>query len=389
MAIWKEKMRKLLAFCFLLVVFSLGLIQLGEGIPLFGRQYGLECQSCHLQPPKLNLHGEAFAVSGKSKAVPIAAHSAIPLSVWASGRFQDNNVRNYSKGTFNRVEIISGGFIGSTSLRYFVEWLPVSNQVESNGTIRKRSGRFEDLLITIPIKSDFSATVGQFRPLAQVDVSRRLSVSEPLAFASGIPGTKAGNSRINSLRSFSPSGRAPTARINFSRVSADDGVSGLYANLALTFPGEIVIPLMDSLSRMSNGFALEGIPKGGFFEAYYKNNLSSIGFHGFAGNGRDMIQAVGVAEYQRVTSTLALGVARERIDGVRLRRYSWDVEWTPVPYIGVGSRWDDKAGPGNRQALFNYLNLEWPLTTFAIRLTLERRWQTGNNETFLEWGIIF
>ena len=108
-----------------------------------------------------------------------------------------------------KVELITGGPIGE-QLSYFVEWRVISQQLRGDGTMRDRSGRFEDAFISWQPNNVHTLTLGQYRALNQVDVSRRVSVSEPLLFSSGLPGeTAAGDPRLTSLRGFSPSGRSP------------------------------------------------------------------------------------------------------------------------------------------------------------------------------------
>ena len=70
-----------------------------------------------------------------------------------------------------------------------VEWRPVSLEPRSDGTLRDRSGRFEDLFLTAVAGDRLELFVGQFRQVQQVDVSRRLGVSEPALLSASLPGT--------------------------------------------------------------------------------------------------------------------------------------------------------------------------------------------------------
>lgn len=88
---------------------------------------------------------------------------------------------------------------------------PVSQEPRSDGTLRDRSGRFEDLFFTAAGERA-ELTIGQFRQDAQIDVSRRLGLAEPIVLAASLAGTGGGSARERSLRAFSPSGRSPAAR---------------------------------------------------------------------------------------------------------------------------------------------------------------------------------
>lgn len=122
--------------------------------------------------------------------------------------FERRHSAELSKGFPSRVELISAGPVGSSRTVYFVEWRALSQSVGGDGRLVDRSGRFEDLFLRLPVSSrgDWSVSVGQFRTLTQVDVSQRLSLSEPLVFSSSVPGRRASDARLTGLRAFSASG---------------------------------------------------------------------------------------------------------------------------------------------------------------------------------------
>ena len=361
-----------------------------EEIPYFARKYRVACTQCHVAPPKLNAFGEAF-VAGGYQMPALVPNRTWPFAVWVSGRSDsrppgstEDGVRAY----LNRVEIISGGRVIAPWLTYFVEWRPVSQEGRSDGSLRDRSGRFEDLFLTA-FRGAVELTAGQFRQLGQVDVSRRIGVSEPLALSSSLPGSGAGTSREVGLRAFSPSGRSPSLRVGLSQETSHAARWSTY--VALPFSGEFSIPLTsEAKTEASNELELN--PKGIFVESFIRSGLTSIGAHVFYDSDPDryLANAVTTGSYRDLHWTGILGVARSG----EVTRGRWSIEGEVFPrrltgFLGLGGRVEDQGGDGVEHAVIPYINAHFPGTRYTIRLTLERRLQRDRNATFLEIGTIF
>jgi len=284
------------------------------------------------------------------------------------------------------VEIISGGPVAGTRAFYFVEWLPVSQEVGDGNVRVERHGRFEDLFVAVPVGKAF-VTIGQFRPLTQVDVSRRLSLSEPLAFSTGLAGESARSPRLTGLRSFSLSGRSPAVRFSHQWARGTRLSDGWYNSVTMPFAGEFVIPLNSRVNR-ERGFEFELRPKGVLMESYYRHGLSSFGGHAFLGAERRLFGLVGSYNRGPFFSTAAIGFARERTRQ-RDTRVSWENELVPWRWLALGVRVDDRTGPARPLALIPHVNLEFPLTSYVVRITGEHRQQRGNRQWLLEVGTVF
>ncbi len=354
-----------------------------NAIPLFARAYKLRCSSCHMLPPKVNKSGDQFVMSGYSLETQ-PAHPKLPISVWISQRTEHDVRNDRTKGFPNRVELISAGPLSSWG-SYFIEWVVVSYQLQADGRLLNRSGRFEDLWLAINL-SPWTFQGGQFRSLTQVDLSRRLSLSEPLNFSGSVAGKKALDKRISSLRSFSPSGRSPALRVAGFWGTPGQVQNGWSAQFTVPFPGEFVIPLGSEVKDKQD-FALEGIPKGAFGELFYKYELSSFGFNGFAGEDRWIAQAVGTYQWSKFLLTGAGGWAKD-MKG-QIRRGTLEIEYFPVRRGMIGSRIEDQSGPGNPKSLYWYLNFAFPLTSYTFRATVEERIRTGANLWQFEFALIF
>jgi hypothetical protein len=337
----------------------------------------------------LNQQGEDF-VSGGYRLEGVEPVNTFPFAVWLSGQVEDSQKQDLA-GYANRVELVSGGPIAESGLYYFIESRLLSLGLQSDGKLQDRSGRFEDMFVSYQIE-DFTATVGQFRPLAQEDVSRRLSVSEPVSLSASLPGKpKAGDKRLSRLRAFSPAGRSPALRLSYYMPSHSDKTisRGWYAGVTVPFSGELSFPLSEEALQEAS-FELEGRPKGAFFETYYRSGLSSVGLHGFAGdNQRWLAHFIGTYNWSSFFSTLAFGVANADEKGEF--RASWTNEVVPLQWVAAGVRYDQRKeeGKDSDPIISSYINLQFPASQLTFVLRLEQRIQKDNNRSVAEFSFIF
>jgi len=360
-----------------------------DATPQFARQYQKDCSFCHFAPPVLNRTGEAFVARGyrlPDAGGPVASHKTAPVAVWNTLDYERRSATN--RAFPGRVEIISAGPIGRSRAAYFAEWRLLSQQINTGNTLLNRSGRFEDLFVTAPLgRSSLMLTVGQFRSIAQVDVSRRLSISEPQVFSAGLPGRTASTSRRTGLRSFSSSGRQPALRVMWQQTIADRPADGWYAGGTVAFPGELTIPMTDAAS-----FEVEGKPKGVVLEAYRRSGLRSVGGHVFVGNDRHVALAVGAFNVgPRVIVTAAGGP--ETVGTTTDARFSVQSEWFLHRNISAAVRVEDRTGAGRRAAGILTLNIHVPFGPAwfrqAMRLQVEQRIQATDHRTALALSHVF
>ena len=189
---------------------------LSEATSQFARTFRVDCSHCHSAPPRLNESGLRFLAAGYRMDVADQRSPTIPIAIWNTVDLEWRRSADLIKGFPGRVELISAGPIGRRA-SYFAEWRALSQSIGGNRRLLNRSGRFEDLFLRAPVTPGgaLSVTAGQFRTLTQVDVSLRLSLSEPLVFSSNVPGRRAAGARLTSLRAFSASGRQPALRLEY------------------------------------------------------------------------------------------------------------------------------------------------------------------------------
>src|SRR5437867_1672852 len=106
-----------------LCLLTLALLAAGspaQALPVFARQYGVECKECHSLPPRLNPFGLAFQANhynwpGKKPAPGKPGRrsglSALPISGLATFSAEDNRTEGKSTANFRTLELfVANGF---------------------------------------------------------------------------------------------------------------------------------------------------------------------------------------------------------------------------------------------------------------------------------------
>lgn len=362
-------------------------------IPQFARAWGLSCTDCHVLPPKLNARGEEFLERGYrwSDDRNERPDWRWPLAVWVTGRYENQVTREFDQTFAPKVELISGGPIGSWPLSYFLEWRAVSLETRSNGTLRDRSGRFEDAYLDWNFAQRHSVKIGQFRSLNQYDVSLRLSVTEPAAFSSSIAGDFHPDSRIRSLRGFSPAGRSPGLTYSYQSIAGERPHDGLFHFFNIPFVGELSAPLNEEARREAS-FELRGPPKGVFLETFYRRGLNSLGAHAFWDEDRWLAMAVGRLHWRDFYATGAVGA--DDAEGRPTRgRYSLELEYLPTRWEwvrpGIGFRVEHISHTRTDPAYNPYFALYFPNSKFTLLLQVQYRLQQNNEAFFCDLSLLF
>jgi hypothetical protein len=337
----------------------------------------------------LNERGLRFLAAGYRFDADEPASATIPLAIWNTVDLEWRQSSDLVKGFPSRVELISAGPIGGSRAVYFAEWRALSQSVAANGRLLNRSGRFEDLFVRLPLGRGNapSLTIGQFRTLTQVDVSLRLSLSEPLALSSSVPGRRAAGSRLTGLRAFSASGRQPAIRAEYQLSGAPSQPNGWFVAATLPLTGELTIPFTDAAS-----FEFEARPKGVFLESYQRRGLTSLGAHAFIGDDRRILTGVVTHNVGRRLAVLA-GVGTFHAAGVTDTRFSVGGEGTVTSFLVGGVRVDHRTGQGRDPAVLLYGNVHVPFgpSEFrqSVRLQIEQRIQPANHATGFALSHIF
>ena len=371
-----------------------------EATPQFARQHQLRCTACHLLPPKLNENGLAFQASGyvlseqlrRQRGVEAGAtgFATFPFAAWITGRFQDQGSGGASDLFLPKVELISGGTLGK-QWSYFAEWRVVSLSLEADGSLKDRGGRFEDLFFQRNIGTRHALKVGQYRALNQVDVSLRLSPSEPLLFKNGLRTDSDSDPRINSLLRFSPSSRSPSIGYSFRSIEGRRASDGLFHYVTVPFVGELSIPLSSAASKTAS-FELQGPPKGVFLETFYRSGQKSVGGHVFYDDDAWLATVLGTYNWRSFLVTAGLGVD-DQANGVSRSRSSLEVEYLLTGKsdlrAAAGLRIEEVSDDGKRTAYVPYFVLAGPNTQHTFLLQLQYENQHGSDTVVLDLSMLF
>lgn len=361
-----------------------------DAAPHFARKYEVSCSKCHVLPPKLNEFGERFVAAGYDSP-ELTAKRTLPFALWTTGRTEsrrlDDGEREEISPYVNRVELIAGDRL-LPWLSFFLEWRLVSQETRSDGTLRNRSGRLEDAFLRFFPGERFELTLGQFRQVDQVDVSRRLSLSEPLVLSASLPGEGGSTARRRSLRAFSPSGRSPAVRAAWN--GGQDTGWGWTASVSVPAPGELSIPLTSEAEReASNEF--ESRAKGVVIETFASRSLTSVGGHVFYDDeDRYLVNGVVTGRSRPLSLYWAVMAGFDEVGDTSRGRWSVEGQYIPGDRWGLGARVEDRAGDGAEPAFLPYVVWHAPVRRYArLTVTFEQRVQEERNTSLLEVGLLF
>ena len=371
-----------------------------EATPQFAREHLLRCTACHLVPPKLNEDGLDFQARGyvlperlrlqRPVEGDAPGFATIPVAAWFTARYEDQGSGGASELLLPKVELITGGTIGQ-NWSYFAEWRIVSLSLNSDGSLKGRGGRFEDLFVERKFGMRHALKVGQYRSVNQVDVSLRLSPSEPLLFKNGLRTDSDADPRINSLLQFSPSGRSPSIGYSFQSVKGGRASEGLFHYVTVPFVGELSIPLSSEASNTAS-FELHGPPKGVFLETFYRSGQKSIGGHAFYDEDAWLGTVLGTYNWRSVLVTAGFGVDDQDLGGYR-RRSSLEVEYFVTGKsdlrAAAGLRIEEVSDDGQRAAYVPYIVLAGPNTQHTFLLQLQYKNQQGSDTAVVDLSMLF
>ncbi len=377
------------------IVTLLAIATPAQATPQFARTHQVNCTACHVVPPMLTEDGLAFQASGYQLVRSTDSNKdesrprPIPMSGWITARDEDQGSAGASDLFLPKVELISGGRIGK-QWSYFVEWRIVSLSLNPDGSLKDRGGRFEDLFFNWNV-GRHSARVGQYRTINQVDVSLRLSPSDPLLFKNGLRTGSDPDPRLDSLNRFSPSSRSPSLGYSFQSITGKRASDGLFHFVTVPFVGEFSIPLSQEASQTAS-FELEEA-KGLYVETFYRRGQKSIGGHAFAdGDGAWLLTALGTWDWRDLFLTAGVGVDDED-QRDRRQRGSVQAEYlfTRRKRIrgAAGLRVEEVSDDGKRVAYVPYIAVSAPNTRHTFLLQLQYKNQEGSDSFVADLSALF
>lgn len=337
------------------------------GIPALARKYGLTCMTCHVHGAKLNAFGMTYAAGGPKSVGLEDKTKQLPITAYISWLARQSSYDDKPVSWLSRFEWVFHQ--ASEKASYFIEWRLLSYDINGNGFL-DRSGRFEDVIVSFPIAPGIAMDIGQFRPLAQTDVSQRVSNSEPLALTRAIPGEATADPRETSLRGFAPAGRSPGIRAQFGPVQPN----GWHGAIAIPFPGEFSIPLTGP-AQTNASFEFESKPKGVLLEAWNRKEDDHVGAFGFVGSeDRSAIGATATKMHRDVFYSAAITKLHGRLTDAWLA--SLEALYVPKWQSAYGFRLD--LAQRESPVYVPFLSYHIPGDGNVFRFVLEGRFRSGS-----------
>lgn len=367
-----------------------------QAMPEFSRRYDTRCTTCHTVVPRLNLTGMDFLARGYRPAPDLdrERHSTFPASLWLSGRYDDQIAKKHNDVYFNKAEIIAADSVGS-NFNYMLEWRVFDLDAQSNGTLRDRSGRFEDAWISWQLSNRLTFSAGQYRPLGQLEPGRKVSVSTPAIFDTSLSGSGP-NATIRRLDGFSVNTRSPNLTFAYQSIGGrknDLAMDGLFHQVTIPFVGEMSLPL--SRNAVKNApFVVQGRAKGVFLETWYRKGYNSVGVHSLIDSDRYLVTGLGTANSGDFYFVGGLGVVKNTGRSMRMTS-TLEVEYMPMLKNedfrpGLGLRIDNVSHNGTRPAFVPYLALSIPNSSrYTTLLQLEYFSQSKHERLRLDLSTMF
>lgn len=333
-----------------------------DAMPEFARAYDMPCGACHVHIPKLNSFGKQFAANGY-RIPGVVKRPTLPASLWISeyGRMNGDSSPN-AKAVLNRMKVVAAGPIG-TSGGFMVEWNPVYRDFVADGGTHEANHHIEDFFAFFGLKGNLTITAGQFRPMAQIDTSEKVFLSEALVFSKHLPGKDPHDG-------FAPSSRTPALRLQKHWPSGPDSTEGNFLSLAVPFKG-MLSPAAGS-GGSSDISELSSQPRGLFIEGFQRRSEGSLGAHVFLGeSGRSLLGVSG--EGKLGMAFWEASIAKAHWQGGWEWRSSASLAWIPSTALAAAVRIDQSHVRGESPTLSPLVSFVAPMGSATGRVILEGR----------------
>jgi hypothetical protein len=340
----------------------------GYALPLFARQYGVDCNQCHSIAPRLNPFGLAFqanhynwpgkkplpGTSGRKSGLP-----PLPFSGLATFSGEDNRTVGKSAADFHTLELfVVNGFGVGRQRRgsYFVDALAATR--EDDG----REGDLEKAFVSLPVvgrRGEGALTVGQFTPLTyQWDPNNQLTETLPFALADEVDG-------------FTFTDPVPGVRAEYFNHPGQETADGNYLTVGVPFEGKLAL----------NRHARWGGAHGVFAHGFRRWGYDSVGLFGFTHAGNHLEGVIGTHPLRKNLYLLGVGAVGHDSDG-STRRLAVQGEYVASPRLALTA--DLEALGGKQNDLGGIAAVTYyPFNLPVLRLTAEMVQRKGDRSLIL------
>jgi hypothetical protein len=348
-----------IAFMSLLILSGVVGEQPSHALPVYARQYGVECATCHSAVPALNSFGMAFQANhfnwpGGAPPNRPKGLDAIPLSgLVTATRVDDISFNNLTDTNFRTLELFatSGFRMGSGVGGFFVDDIAAVRDAQA--------GSLNNVFVAAPLggsRGQLAVELGQFTPLTyQYDPINSLTRSLPAALDSGIDG-------------FAFAGETPGVELDYFNNRGSSSPDGNYVTFGSPIQGQLTL---NSESRLY-GF------HGAFLHAFTRRGDASFGVFGYDSAGNYLDGALATQQIGNKLDFLEAGsVGHDQFSNIQ--NFSAEADYIPAWDVAVTGRLEGVSGGGEPSGFYPVAGVSlYPFRTPVIRLAAETTQQKAN-----------
>jgi hypothetical protein len=347
-------------------LFAMGILAVADrpahAMPLFARQYGVTCRTCHSIPPRLNTFGLGFKANNfnwpdGSSPPRTSGLKSLPVSAVAEISTEDNRTAGERSTQFRALELLfAGGFRNGTRRGggYMASVVAATTDEE------EKTGNIEKLFVALPIagqRGQWTLAAGQCSAVMYQCDHNQL-VHEP-PFALG-----------GEFDTFSFAEPQPGVRVDYFDRRGQGSADGRYLAMGVPFEGRL------ALNRAS---FLRG-PRGVFVHAFERRDQNTVGAFAYTHAGSHLGGVIATHELWKNFYLLGVGAIGEDVGNTR--RLSLEGEYVASPRLALTARIDTAGGESNDAGQVVAITV-YPLKQPVLRLTLETMQRKGDRSLAL------
>ncbi|HLK55265.1 MAG TPA: hypothetical protein VKU00_01795 [Chthonomonadaceae bacterium] len=321
-----------------------------SALPVYARQFGVPCSTCHTVPPRLNKMGLAFQANYYNWPGP-KGHARVegvaPLSTITTFSYSHDATANQDTANFRLLElqVTSGLGIGPARQGGYFFDVHLATTVDGDS-----EGDLENAFFAFPLvgrRGQLAVLVGQEKPLMfQYDAINSLTDNIAYGLSEGV-----GN--------FALEQQTPMLSLDYfdnrGKISAD----GNYVRFAALFQGQILLNRQGTI----------GPGDGYFLHAFHRWGYTTVGAMSYVhkdSNEEGLVGTYALNNHVFLTSVAALA----HQPGFNSTHLSMETEYLPSRRLSLTGRAELIGGGRSEVATVAAINY-YPLSNQYLRLTAE------------------
>ena len=350
-----------------LLLLTLPITRTALAIPLYSRQFGVNCSCCHSFAPRLNRIGLAFQANHYNAGMfkKLSAEKYLPISVQATYTYSHDITTKDRSANFRDFELFLSSGFGSASAKdrggYFVHGLAAT-------TAETRAGNLEYAFVALPLggkRSELTLTVGQASLLSyQFDAIN--SLTESLA-----------STLTNGVADINLTDSVPLLRLDYFNNRSKGTADGTYLSIGVPFRGHL------ELTRN----AAIGPNQGVFAHGFVRRGYSTAGILGYVYGSSNTLSLI--ATYSALDRWFFTGTAGlAHGPGLNNSYLSAEAEYHVSRRMALTGRSELQSGEVSDLAFLAAINY-YPIASQMLRLRAEMVQKRGERAITLAVHVLF